>query len=103
MYSGSSIVVGDKGTSKLSLMNTSNNGWLKFGTDIRMEGSDRTLNILSEEGQKIAINIGNFSDASTHNDASLTVDGSAEVKSLKVNVLKIYENSNGNGVDFFIE
>lgn len=103
MYSGSSIVVGDKGTSKLSLMNTSNNGWLKFGTDIRMEGSDRTLNILSEEGQKIAINIGNFADAGTHNDASLTVDGSAEVKSLKVNVLKIYENSNGNGVDFFIE
>ena len=103
MYSGSSIVVGDKGTSKLSLMNTSNNGWLKFGTDIRMEGSDRTLNILSEEGQKIAINIGNFADAGTHNDASLTVDGSAEVKSLKVNVLKIYDNSNGIGVDFFIE
>lgn len=103
LYSGSSIIVGDKSTSRLSLMNTNNKGWLKFGTDIKMEGENRTLNISSEEGQKIAINIGNFADGSSHDDASLSIDGSADVKSLKVSVLKIYENPNGDGVDFFIE
>lgn len=103
MYSGSSIVVGDKSTSKLSLMNTNNNGWIKFGTDIRMEGQENRLNLLSEAGGKIAISIGNFADSSSHDDASLTIDGSADVKSLKVSTLKIYENPEGDGVDFFIE
>lgn len=103
LYSGSSIIVGDKSTSRLSLMNTNNKGWLKFGTDIKMEGENRTLNISSEEGQKIAINIGNFADSSSYDDASLSIDGSADVKSLKVSVLKVYENPNGDGVDFFIE
>lgn len=84
-------------------MNTNNKGWLKFGTDIKMEGEDRALNISSEGGQKIAINIGNFADSSSHDDASLSIDGSADVKSLKVSVLKVYENPNGDGVDFFIE
>lgn len=103
MYSGSSIVVGDKNSAKLSLMNTNNSGWIKFGTDIRMEGQDNRLNLLSEAGGKIAINIGNFSDNSSHDDASLTIDGSAEVKSMKISQLKIYENPEGDGVDFFIE
>lgn len=103
MYSGSSIVVGDKNSTKLSLMNTNNSGWIKFGTDIKMEGQENRLNLLSESGGKIAISIGNFSDNSSHDDASLTIDGSAEVKSMKISNLKIYENPNGNGVDFFIE
>lgn len=103
MYSGSSIVVGDKNSTKLSLMNTNNSGWIKFGTDIRMEGQENRLNLLSEVGGKIAISIGNFADGSSHDDASLTVDGSAEVKSMKISRLKIYENPDGNGVDFFIE
>ena len=103
MYSGSSIVVGDKNSTKLSLMNTNNSGWIKFGTDIRMEGQENRLNLLSEAGGKIAISIGNFSDNSSHDDASLTIDGSAEVKSMKISNLKIYENPDGNGVDFFIE
>lgn len=103
MYSGSSIVVGDKNSTKLSLMNTNNSGWIKFGTDIRMEGQENRLNLLSENGGKIAISIGNFADSSSHDDASLTVDGSAEVKSMKISQLKIYENPDGNGVDFFIE
>lgn len=103
MYSGSSIVVGDKNSTKLSLMNTNNSGWIKFGTDIKMEGQENRLNLLSESGGKIAISIGNFSDNSSHDDASLTIDGSAEVKSMKISQLKIYENPNGNGVDFFIE
>ena len=103
MYSGSSIVVGDKNSAKLSLMNTNNSGWIKFGTDIRMEGQDNRLNLLSEVGGKIAINIGNFADNSSHDDASLTIDGSAEVKSMKISQLKIYENPEGDGVDFFIE
>lgn len=103
MYSGSSIVVGDKNSTKLSLMNTNNSGWIKFGTDIKMEGQENRLNLLSESGGKIAISIGNFSDNSSHDDASLTIDGSAEVKSMKISQLKIYENPDGNGVDFFIE
>ena len=103
MYSGSSIVVGDKNSTKLSLMNTNNSGWIKFGTDIRMEGQENRLNLMSEVGGKIAISIGNFADSSSHDDASLTVDGSAEVKSMKISQLKIYENPDGNGVDFFIE
>lgn len=103
MYSGSSIVVGDKNSTKLSLMNTNNSGWIKFGTDIRMEGQENRLNLLSEAGGKIAISIGNFADNSSHDDASLTIDGSAEVKSMKISNLKIYENPDGNGVDFFIE
>lgn len=103
MYSGSSIVVGDKNSTKLSLMNTNNSGWIKFGTDIKMEGQENRLNLLSESGGKIAISIGNFSDNSSHDDASLTIDGSAEVKSMKISNLKIYENPDGNGVDFFIE
>ena len=103
MYSGSSIVVGDKNSTKLSLMNTNNSGWIKFGTDVRMEGQENRLNLLSENGGKIAISIGNFADSSSHDDASLTVDGSAEVKSMKISQLKIYENPDGNGVDFFIE
>ena len=103
MYSGSSIVVGDKNSTKLSLMNTNNSGWIKFGTDIKMEGQENRLNLLSESGGKIAISIGNFSDNSSHDDASLTIDGNAEVKSMKISQLKIYENPNGNGVDFFIE
>ena len=103
MYSGSSIVVGDKNSTKLSLMNTNNSGWIKFGTDIKMEGQENRLNLLSESGGKIAISIGNFSDNSYHDDASLTIDGSAEVKSMKISNLKIYENPDGNGVDFFIE
>ena len=103
MYSGSSIVVGDKNSTKLSLMNTNNSGWIKFGTDVRMEGQENRLNLLSENGGKIAISIGNFADSSSHDDASLTVDGSAEVKSIKISQLKIYENPDGNGVDFFIE
>ena len=103
MYSGSSIVVGDKNSTKLSLMNTNNSGWIKFGTDIRMEGQENRLNLLSEAGGKIAISIGNFADSSSHDDASLTIDGSAEVKSMKISHLKIYENPDGNGVDFFIE
>lgn len=103
MYSGSSIVVGDKNSTKLSLMNTNNSGWIKFGTDIRMEGQENRLNLLSEAGGKIAISIGNFADSSSHDDASLTIDGSAEVKSMKISQLKIYENPDGNGVDFFIE
>lgn len=103
MYSGSSIVVGDKNSTKLSLMNTNNSGWIKFGTDVRMEGQENRLNLLSEVGGKIAISIGNFADSSSHDDASLTVDGSAEVKSMKISQLKIYENPDGNGVDFFIE
>lgn len=103
MYSGSSIVVGDKNSTKLSLMNTNNNGWIKFGTDIRMEGQENRLNLLSEAGGKIAISIGNFADNSSHDDASLTIDGSAEVKSMKISQLKIYGNPDGNGVDFFIE
>ena len=103
MYSGSSIVVGDKNSTKLSLMNTNNSGWIKFGTDIRMEGQENRLNLLSEAGGKIAISIGNFADNSSHDDASLTIDGSAEVKSMKISQLKIYGNPDGNGVDFFIE
>lgn len=103
MYSGSSIVVGDKNSTKLSLMNTNNSGWIKFGTDIKMEGQENRLNLLSESGGKIAISIGNFADNSSHDDASLTIDGNAEVKSMKISQLKIYENPNGNGVDFFIE
>lgn len=103
MYSGSSIVVGDKNSTKLSLMNTNNSGWIKFGTDIKMEGQENRLNLLSESGGKIAISIGNFSDNSSHDDASLTIDGSAEVKSMKISQLKIYGNPDGNGVDFFIE
>lgn len=103
MYSGSSIVVGDKNSTKLSLMNTNNSGWIKFGTDIKMEGQENRLNLLSESGGKIAISIGNFADNSSHDDASLTIDGSAEVKSMKISNLKIYENPDGNGVDFFIE
>ena len=103
MYSGSSIVVGDKNSTKLSLMNTNNSGWIKFGTDIRMEGQENRLNLLSEAGGKIAISIGNFADNSSHDDASLTIDGSAEVKSMKISNLKIYGNPDGNGVDFFIE
>lgn len=103
MYSGSSIVVGDKNSTKLSLMNTNNSGWIKFGTDIRMEGQENRLNLMSEVGGKIAISIGNFADSSSHDDASLTIDGSAEVKSMKISQLKIYENPDGNGVDFFIE
>lgn len=103
MYSGSSIVVGDKNSTKLSLMNTNNSGWIKFGTDIRMEGQENRLNLLSETGGKIAISIGNFADNSSHDDASLTIDGSAEVKSMKISQLKIYGNPDGNGVDFFIE
>lgn len=103
MYSGSSIVVGDKNSTKLSLMNTNNSGWIKFGTDIKMEGQENRLNLLSESGGKIAISIGNFSDNSSHDDASLTIDGSAEVKSMKISQLKIYGNPDGNGIDFFIE
>lgn len=103
MYSGSSIVVGDKNNTKLSLMNTNNSGWIKFGTDIKMEGQENRLNLLSESGGKIAISIGNFADNSSHDDASLTIDGSAEVKSMKISQLKIYGNPDGNGVDFFIE
>ena len=103
MYSGSSIVVGDKNSTKLSLMNTNNSGWIKFGTDIKMEGQENRLNLLSESGGKIAISIGNFADNSSHDDVSLTIDGNAEVKSMKISQLKIYENPNGNGVDFFIE
>lgn len=103
MYSGSSIVVGDKNSTKLSLMNTNNSGWIKFGTDIKMEGQENRLNLLSESGGKIAISIGNFADNSSHDDASLTIDGNAEVKSMKISQLKIYENPDGNGVDFFIE
>ena len=104
LYSGSSIVIGDKGTNKLSFINSNNNAWMKFGTDIKITGQDNTLNILSEtESDKITINIGNFADSSSHDDVSVTIDGNAEVKNMKISKLKIYENPDGNGVDFFIE
>lgn len=102
-YSGSSIVIGDKGTSKLSLINSSNNAWIRFGTNIRVDGENSNLNILSENSSKLSIKIGNFADNSSHDDASVSIDGNAEVKSFKVSLLKIYENPNGDGVDFFIE
>lgn len=102
-YSGSSIVIGDKGTSRLSLINSSNNAWIRFGTNIRVDGENSNLNILSENSSKLSIKIGNFADNSSHDDASVSIDGNAEVKSFKVSLLKIYENPNGDGVDFFIE
>lgn len=102
-YSGSSIVIGDKGTNRLSLINSSNNAWIRFGTNIRVDGENSNLNILSENSSKLSIKIGNFADNSSHDDASVSIDGNAEVKSFKVSLLKIYENPNGDGVDFFIE
>ena len=102
-YSGSSIVIGDKGTSRLSLINSSNNAWIRFGTNIRVDGENSNLNILYENSSKLSIKIGNFADNSSHDDASVSIDGNAEVKSFKVSLLKIYENPNGDGVDFFIE
>ena len=103
LFSGSSIVVADTSTTKLSLINDNNSGYIKFGTDVRMDGDANTLNIRSETEGKMSILIGNFADSSSHDDASLSIDGSADVKSLKVACVKMYENPDGNGIDFFVE
>ena len=103
LFSGSSIVVADTNDNRLSLINNNNNGYIKFGTDVRMDGRNNELNITSETGGRVTINIGNFADSSSHDDASLTIDGSADVKNLRVACVKIYENPNGDGIDFFVE
>ena len=103
MFTNAIFDVGSKTNSRLVFKNDSSGAYARFGTSVRMDGDNNNLNIISEIGDRVNVRIGNFEDASSHDDASLTVDGDIQTNNLTVGVVKMYKTPNGDGIDFFIE
>ena len=103
VLTGGSIVLSNNSNKNLFLENASTGALMKFGNTVQFSGIDNTLDIKSSVDGKVIINIGNFADAGTHDDASLAVDGTVQGKSMIIGPVRIFENLDGDGIDFFID
>ena len=94
----------DSGNSSLSLKNTASGAYLQFGSTVNIKGNNNELRFCHyEESGPISIKIGNFADPSSHDDASVEIDGPLFIgSSFTMSGVRVVYSSEGDGVDFII-
>lgn len=98
---GSVNIKASSGTNALALKNTGSDAYALFGQDLRMSGYSNTLEINSLNNGPINLSIGNFADASSHDDVSMNIDGNLTIKNnFNMNGLRMAYVS--GGVDFIL-